>query len=720
MPFVFLALVLVFAVAGFVACGGGKVDQPQTPDKEQAKKEIGENPFFKPFDTPYGVPPFEKIKLAHYVPAFKKGMEEHKKEIDAIVNNTEAPTFENTLEAMENSGELLTRVANTFFVLFGSMTSPEMQGIARDMSPLFSKHQDDIALNLKLFARIKTIYEQKDKLDLNPEQQRLLGEYYKDFVRGGANLPEEHKTRFREINKELSLLTLKFSENILKEVNKFKMVVDKKEDLAGLPEGVVKAAAEAAKADGQEGKWMFTIQKPSLLPFLTYSEKRDLREKMFTAYAMQGNHGDELDNKENLVKIATLRAERAKMLGFETHAHFVLDRNMAKKPEAVYDLLMKLWKPTMALAKKEAAAQQAMIDKEGGDFKLKPWDWWYYTEKIKKEKYALDDNLSRPYFKLENVIDGVFFVANKLFGLKFIPRNDIPKYHKDVKVFEVQEADGSHLAIFYVDYFPRASKRGGAWMNSFRKQIRKKGTKIYPIITNNGNFTKPVGDKPSLLSFDEVGTLFHEFGHALHGMLSDCTYDRLSGTSVSRDFVELPSQIMENWATHPEVLKVYAKHYKTGEIIPQELVDKIKKVGNFNRGFISGEYLAASFLDMDYHTKTMDQLKGLDPLAFEKEAMDKIGLIPEIIPRYRSSYFRHSFSSGYSAGYYSYVWAEVLDADAFEAFKETGDIYNKDVAKKFRDFVLSRGGTADPMELYKKFRGKEPGIEPLLERNGLK
>ena len=676
-----------------------------------------ENPLFSEFDTPFQVPPFDKIQEEHYLPAFKEGMELQNMEIEAIVNNPETPTFENTIEAVESTGSLLRKVGSVFGVLNGSMTNDNMQNIAREIAPLRSKHRDNIRLNEKLFQRIKAVYDQKDKLDLTTEQNTLLVKYYKDFVRGGANLDEEKKTRLKEINQEMSILTVKFGENVLKENNRFEMVIDKEEDLAGLPQAVITGAAEAAKERGHEGKWVFTIHKPSMIPFLQYSENRALREKIFKAYINKGNNNDELDNKDNLAKIAALRVERANLLGYKTHADYVLENNMAKKPENVYTFLEQLWKPALKMAKKEAMELQEMISKEGHDFKLQAWDWWYYSEKLKKAKYALDEEMLRPYFKLENARDGAFSVAGKLYGIQFIEREDIPKYHEDARVFEVKEADGSHIGILYTDYFPRASKRGGAWMNSFRKQSRLHGKDIYPVITNNGNFSKPTGGKPALISSEEVVTLFHEFGHGLHGLLSDCTYNRLSGTSVSRDFVELPSQIMENWAFEPEVLKMYAKHYETGEVIPQELIDKLKKASHFNQGFVTVEYLAASFLDMDWHT--LAEAKELDVHEFETQSLNKIGLIPEIIVRYKSPYFNHIFSGGYSSGYYSYIWAEVLDADAFEAFKETS-LFDQKTAQAFRKNVIERGGTEDPMVLYKRFRGAEPKVEFLLKKRGLK
>lgn len=684
--------------------------------KQPAEKTGGENPFFAAFDTPHGVPPFDKITEEHYVPAFKEGIQKEKAEIDRIADNQETPTFENTIEALETTGNLLRRVRLTFGVLNDSMTNDKMQAIDEEVAPLLSKHEDDIRLNAKLFQRVKAVYEQRDDLDFNAEQTMLLEKYYKGFVRGGANLTEDKKARFRKINEELSLLSIKFGQNVLKETNRFEMIIKDKEDLAGLPEAVISAAAETAVEKGYEDQWVFTIHKPSMIPFLQYSDRRELRERIFKAYINKGNNNDELDNKEILAKMAALRLERANLLGYKTHAHYILEENMAKVPENVYGLLDQLWKPALEMAKKEARDLQAMIDKEGGDFKLEAWDWWHYTEKLKKAKYDLDEEMLKPYFELNNVRDGAFYLANKLFGLQFVERHDIPKYHGDAKVFEVKEADGTHIGILYTDYYPRASKRGGAWMNAFQKQSRLGGVDVYPIITNNGNFPKPTGDRPALISSEDVGTLFHEFGHALHGLLSDCTYRKLSGTDVPRDFVELPSQIMENWVFEPEVLKAYAKHYETGEVIPQELIDKLKKTGTFNQGFATVEYLAASYLDMDWHT--LEVAEPQDAEVFEKQSMSHIGLIPEIVVRYKSPYFNHIFSGGYSSGYYSYIWAEVLDSDAFQAFKETS-LFDQKTATAFRENILARGGTEDPMELYLRFRGSEPSVEPLLKKRGL-
>lgn len=676
-----------------------------------------QNPFFSEYKTPFETAPLCNIREEHYMPAFKEGIHRHKEEIKAIITNPEAPTFANTIEALEYSGDQLDKVNNVFYNLNAAHTNDQMQSIAREIAPLLSKHSDDINLNDTLFQRVKAVYEQKDKLSLSIEQKTLLENYYKDFIRSGANLSPNKKARMREINAELSVLSLKFGENILKEDNAFELVIENEDDLAGLPDNVIVSGGEAAKERGYEGKWVYTLHKPSMIPFLQYSEKRQLREKIFTAYVNRGNNNDEYDNKAIAAKIAALRAERAQLLGFTTHAHFILDKNMARSPENVYELLDKLWTPALKRAKAETRELQKMINREDNDFAMEPWDWWYYAEKLKKEKYDLDDEVLRPYFQLENVRQGAFDLATKLWDITFIERKDIPIYHEDVKVFEVKEADGSHIGILYSDYFPRASKRGGGWMNNYRDQYVENGRNVTPIVTNVFNFSKPTGEKPSLLSLDQVTTLFHEFGHGLHGLLSKCTYPSVSGTEVARDFVELPSQIMENWALEPEVLKTYARHYETGEMIPDELIEKIKNAGLFNQGFKTVEYLAASYLDMDWHTLTTTREQ--DILEFEDHSMNRINLIPEIVVRYRTPYFRHIFAGGYSSGYYSYIWAEVLDADAFQAFKET-NLFDKKTAKAFRDNVLSKGGTEEPMVLYKRFRGAEPNIDALLERRGLK
>ena len=674
-----------------------------------------DNPFYKTWNTPFQTPSFGEIKIEHYLPAFEEGMKQQKAQIDSIINNPEAPTFENTIGALEKSGSLLTKVNYVFYGLNSTITNDEMQKINETVAPMLSKHNDDIRLNEKLFERVNVIYKEKDKLNLLSEQKMLLQNYYLDFIQGGVNLNKEKKEEFKKINEQLSILGVKFGQNILKETNAVGLLIDDKDDLVGLPDAAIQGAAETAKAKGYEGKWAFTLQRASWTPFLQYSPKRELREKLFTAYNTRGNHNDSLDTKNILSKMASLRVERANLLGYKTHADFKLERNMAKNPANVTNFLDQLWTPALKRARMEAADMQKLIDKEGGNFKLQPWDWWYYAEKVKKEKYDLDEEMLRPYFKLENVIEGVHMVAEKLYGLQFVERKDIAVYHPDVKVFEVKGADGKDVGILYTDYFPRDTKESGAWCGGFRDQSDMDGKFITPLVTNCGNFSKPTSDKPALLSIDEVKTLFHEFGHALHALLNVSVYP--GGKRVPIDFVELPSQIMENWAMDPEVLKLYAKHYQTGAPIPQELINKIENAQLFNQGFETVEYLAASYLDMFWHTLT-DTVER-NPIKFEKENFTKLGLIPEIESRYQSTNFLHVFSGdGYSAGYYGYIWAAVLDADAFQAFKEKGDVFDKTTANAFKKLLMT-SGSDDPLVLYKNFRGREPKVDALLKRRGL-
>lgn len=674
------------------------------------------NPLLTDFDTPHQVPPFDKIKAEHFKPAYEAAIKQQQEKIAAIVASKEEPNFANTIEALEYSGLLLSKVESVFNNLTEANTSDSLQQIAEEVSPLVSANSDNINLNAGLFQKVKAIYDKKDNLGLNAEQAMLLHNTYQGFVRGGALLEAEKQTRFREINAELALLTLKFGDNLLSETNAFKLIIEKQEDLVGLPQSIVDGGAETAKENSMEGKWVYTLHSPSLFPFLQYSSNRDLREKIWTAYANRGNNNNENDNKEIIKKIVSLRIEKANMLGFSSHAAFVLDQNMAKTPDKVLEFLDKLWVPALKVAEKEAKELQAMIDREGGKFKLQPWDWRYYAEKLRKEKYDLDEEQLRPYFELNQVREGMFSVVTKLYGLQFKAINDVPKPHPDAIAYEILNADNSLVGIFYMDFHPRASKRGGAWMDNYRDQYIYNGVETRPVITNVCNFSKPTATEPSLLTLDEVETMYHEFGHALHGLLTKCTYPGISGTSVARDFVELPSQIMENWATCPEVLKMYAKHYKTGEAIPDELIEKIQKSGLFNQGFGTTEYLAASLLDMNYHTLTQPLTEN--PMDFEARILTGKGLIPQIISRYRSTYFSHIFSGGYSSGYYSYIWAEVLDADAFEAFKEKG-IFDPATALAFRTNILEKGGSEEAMKLYVQFRGMEPTIEPLLKNRGL-
>jgi peptidyl-dipeptidase Dcp len=683
------------------------------PDKTDSS-----NPFFVQWDTPFGVPPFDKIKNKHYLPAFKEAIRQDNAEIRIIVNNSEEPTFENTILPLDKSGDLMTNVRSVFFNLSDANTNDSIQELAMEIAPMLSSHYDDIIMNDTLFNRIKVVYQSRDSSGLDKSQIRVVEKYYEDFVRNGANLNPADKDKLRKLNEELTGLSVKFGQNLLAETNNsYRLIIDKKEDLAGLPENVIIGAADAARADSLDGKWLFTLHKPSWIPFLQYSEKRDLREKIYRGYFMRGNNNNQYDNKKILQRIARLRAERAGLLGFKNHASYVIDINMAKTPENVYDFLYKLWDPALKRSKQEVKDMQSIIDAGGDKFKLASWDWWYYSEKVRKQKYNLDEAELKPYFKLENVRDGMFWVANQLYGITFTKLENVPVYYPDVEVYEAKEADGSHLGLLYLDYFPRESKSGGAWCTSFRDAKYRDGKKIAPIISIVCNATKPAGDVPSLLSWDDVTTLFHEFGHALHGLFTDGKYDRTAG-KVQIDFVELPSQIMENWAAEPAVLKHYGKHYETGETIPDALIEKIKKSGQFNQGFETVEYLAAAILDLDYHVlKPGDSIA--DVLAFEKQSMDHIGLIKEILPRYRSTYFAHAFEGGYDAGYYVYIWAAVLDADAFDAFKKSGDIFNKDLAAKFRKYCLAEGGEDEGMIQYRLFRGQEPSIEPLLFRRGL-
>ena len=672
------------------------------------------NPFLEEFKTPYETPPFDLIKTEDYKPAFVQGIAQQDSEIKVIVNNKAQANFDNTVLALDNSGEILSRVTSVFGAVRGAESDEQIQTISEEVFPLLSEHGDNIYLNQKLFDRIKTVHDDSTK-NYTTEQRRLIDKYYKNFVRSGIMLSDAKKKRLREINKELSLLSLTFGKNLLAETNNYELVIEDKADLSGLPEDVINTAAKTATAKGKDGKWVFTLSKPSWLPFLQYADNRNLREKLYKGMYNRANNNNKNDNKEVINKIVNLRLEKANLLGFDSHADYVLAETMAQNPDNVFKLLNEIWTYALPQAKKEKADLQTLIDAENGGFELQSWDWFYYTEKLRKQKYALDEELLRPYFEVDKVRDGAFMVANQLYGISFKPVKDVSVYQQDVQVFEVLDKDGSYIGVLYLDYFPRPSKRNGAWMGSFRKQSVKNGKYINPIIYNVGNFAPPSDGKPSLLTLEQVTTLFHEFGHGLHGLLSDINYDGLSGTAVSRDFVELPSQVYEHWALNPEVLKMYAKHYQTGEIIPDSLIQKIQDAANFNMGFATTELVAAAILDMKWHTITQKQ--DFDVAQFEIDEMNKIGLIPEIIPRYKSTYFAHIFDGGYSAGYYSYLWSEVLDADAFEAFVENG-IFDRATGESFRKNVLSKGGSDEPMTLYKNFRGAEPNPKYLLKNRG--
>lgn len=694
----------------------------QSCKKENKAMTAGnENPLIAEWNTPFEVPPFDQIKNSDFKPALLEGMKEQQKEIQELIDSKEPPTFENTIVALDNSGELLRKVSSVLYNLTSANTNDSLQALAQELAPALSEHSDNIYLNDALFQKVKTIYNQAqlshpEALKLTDEQRMLLDKTYKRFVRNGANLSKEDKEKLKSYNSELAVLSLKFGDNLLTETNDYELIIDNKDDLAGLPQELIDAAAEEAKNKGKEGKWIFTLSNASVMPFLQYADNRELRQTIWDAYQLRGNNNNKNDNKENVLKIAQLRMQKAQLLGYKNHAEYVLEESMAKTPDAVESLLLKLWTPALEKAKREASDIQEMMRKDGIQEDVTPADWRYYAEKIRKERYSLDEQELKPYFSLENVRQGIFDVTNKLYGLTYKELTNVPKYQEDVTVWEVFDQNKNTLGILYMDMHPRASKRGGAWMTSFHSQQMENGKRKVPVISIVCNFTKPTATTPSLLTFDEVTTFFHEFGHALHGLFSNVNYRSLAGTNVPRDFVELPSQIMENWAAEPEVLKLFAKHYKTGETIPDSLIEKMKNAGTFDQGFATTEYLAASLLDMQYHTAT-EQITD-DVNTFERNAMKKIGLTDAIIPRYRSTYFSHIFSGGYSAGYYSYIWSAVLDTDAFQAFKETS-LFNPEKAKSFRKNVLEKGATEDPATLYRKFRGADPKIEPLLKKRGL-
>jgi peptidyl-dipeptidase Dcp len=681
---------------------------------KQAEKP---NPFLVEWDTPFGTPPFHLIEEGHFIPAFEEAIKQNNAEIDAIVNNQEEPTFENTIVAFDKSGELMSKVGMVFGGLNGANTSDSLQSIARITTPMLSAHRNAIRFNQVLFERIKNVYDKRETLDLDVEQMRVVEKIYSDFERNGAALPEEQREQLKELSQRMSMVSLTLNQNLLAENNGFTLVLEDEADLAGLPESVIAGAADMAKEANLEGKWMFNLSKPSWIPFLQFSERRDLREKIYRAYFMRGDNNNETDNKESFIELMMLRQQMSQILGYDNYGEYFISDQMAETPENVINFLHEIFKPALARAIEERDDMQKIIDREGGDFKLESWDWWYYAEKVRKDKYDLDEDEIKPYLTLDNVREGIFYVTNKLYGLTFVKRTDIPVYHKEVEAFEVIDHDGTHLSVLLIDPHPRASKRGGAWCGAYRSGSYKDGEKITPVVTIVTNFSRPVGDKPAMLSWDEAETFFHEFGHALHNFFADGHYDRTS-RSVPRDFVELPSQIMENWAGEPEVLKIYAKHYQTGEPIPDELIEKMQQSSKFNQGFINTEFIAAALLDMDWHTSNITKETNVN--AFEKNSMDNIGLISEILPRYRTTNFGHIFGGGYAAGYYVYLWAGQLDADAFEAFKETGDLFNQDLAAKFRKHCLAENAMGEGMEQYVKFRGKAPSIDPLLRQRGLK
>lgn len=673
------------------------------------------NPLLEPFNTPFDTPPFDRVNTEHFLPAIKKAIEMAKQDIDSIKSNA-LPTFENTIAALDNAGEKLNVISSIFFNLNSAETNDEIQKLAQEISPLLTAHSNDVLLDEQLFSLIGQVYAQKENLTLNAEETTLLDKTYKAFVRNGAKLNEQEKERLREIDKTLSTLSLTFGENVLAETNKYELLIEDESKLEGLPDAVKEAAAQTAEEKGHPGKFIFTLAFPSYIPFMTYAKDRDLRKELFLAYNTKASKGNELDNKENIRKILELKHERANLLGYKSHADFVLEERMAKSANTVKEFLEKLLVKAKPKAEQEIEELTQFATKTDGLEKLEKWDFAYYAEKLKKEKFSIDDELLRPYFKLENVVKGVFDTAERLFGIKFKENNEIPKYHSDVTAYEVLDENGEHLAVFYADFFPRAGKRNGAWMTSYRGQKTVNGNEIRPHVSIVCNFTKPTKSKPSLLTFNEVTTLFHEFGHALHGMLAKGNYESLTGTSVFWDFVELPSQIFENWCYEKECLDLFARHYETGEKIPAELVEKIKEASNFHQGYQTVRQISFGLLDMAYHGSDPSEIQDIP--QFEKEVMKKTDLLSPVEGTLMSTSFSHIFQGGYAAGYYSYKWAEVLDADAFELFLEKG-VFDKETAASFQKNVLSAGGTEHPSVLYKRFRGREPKPDALLKRAGL-
>lgn len=701
--------VIVLSAIALSACNDKQAKQEEAP---------AVNPFLTEYTTPFQVPPFDQIKNEHYMPAFEAGIREQQSEVEAICNNAEAPTFQNTILPFDKSGQTLDRVSNVFFNLNECLTNDEMVAIAEQVLPMLSKHSDSIMMNPKLFERIDYVYQHRNEMGLDDQQIRVVEKYHQDFIRSGAGLNAEQQAELSQINEQLSTLSLQFGNNLLKENAGYKLVIEDEKDLAGLPQTSIDAAAEQAKADGMEGKWVFTLSKPSLIPFLQFADNRDLREKMYKAYYNRGDNDNEYDNKKLINEMCKLRVQKAKLFGYDNYADYVLAVNMAQDSKTVDKFLIDIFNPAQQLAKRELAEMQAIADAEGAGIKLEGWDWWYYAEKLRKAKYDFDENYIKPYLTVDNVRNGMFTAANKLYGITFTQNTNLPVYYPGVETYEVKEANGDFLGILYMDYYPRESKSGGAWCTSFRESGHDiEGNKVYPVVSLVMNFTPASGDTPALLTWDETETMWHEFGHSLHAFFSDGLYDRTCG-NVPHDYVEMPSQIMENWVAEPEVIRMYAKHYQTGEVMPDSLINKIENSALFNQGFMTTELIAASILDMKYHELTEPQ--DLDVNAFEKQQMDAIGLMPEILPRYRSTNFSHIFNGGYSAGYYAYTWAEVLDKDAFNYFKSSGDLFNPELAASFRKNCLQECGNDEGMVQYRKFRGQDPDYEPYLKARGLK
>ena len=717
------ALLIAFL---FTACAEQEAveTQPIVENQVEVQEVIAvANPFDQKWDTPFQIPPFDQIKDEHYLPAVNKGIDILKKEINAITINEEAPSFENTIVALEQSGKDVSRVMRVFGNITGTDTNDQLKALQVQIYPMLTRETDAIVLNDALYQRVDEVYQNRESLGLDQQDARLLELVHLGFIRAGASLDDVSKARLKEINAEISSLTTNFAQNLLAETKSFEMVVTDESQLKGLSDQMISAAKSKAESKDKENAWVFGLDRSTYEGFMTFSENRELRKIMFDGYRARGANGNDNDNRDLVMKISKLRAERARLLGYESHAHYQLETRMAKTPENTEAFLMEVWKPGLARANQEKAEMQAIIDEEGHDFELAGHDWWHYAEKLRGKKYAFDESQVKPYFELNNVINGAFHVANELFGLTFTELKDTPRWHPNVKVYDVRGEDGQHLGAFMADFYSRDSKRGGAWMSSFRLASSVDGNVVRPIITNNLNVTPPAEGDPTLLSFNEVNTLFHEFGHGLHGLMTEARYERYAGTSGSpRDFTEFPAQFLEHYAAAPEVLPIYAKHYQTGEVIPAELLEKLQASRTHNQGFKTTEFIAASLLDLAWHKMNFDELKQVtDADVFENETLTEYGLLGEIGPRYKSTYFAHIFSSpnGYSAGYYAYLWSEILDADGFTAFREAGDIYDETLANRIADHVYKAGGREPADELYRKFRLKDPTIEPLLKIRGL-
>jgi peptidyl-dipeptidase Dcp len=715
-------LLVASLLAGLAACGESAPRNESGPrattDSAATAEAASANPLLVEWDTPFGAPPFERIRTEHFGEAFERGMDEQRNETAAIASQDAAPTFANTIEALERSGRTLSRSGAVFWNLAGTNSTPEIQALQSEFAPKLAGHSSAMMTNQDLFRRVDTLKTQGEGEPLGEEQKRALDRWHNSFVRAGAALEGDARARVSEIDQRMASLTTEFSQNNLKDTDEWQLVLGTEDDLAGLPGWLRDAAAQSARDRGLDGKHVITLQRSSVEPFLTFSERRDLREQAYNAFIMRGDNDNAYDNKAIIAEMVALRAERARLMGFANHAEFVISDAMARTPEAATNLMLRVWEPALQRAIEERTDIQAMIDAAGGDHRVAPWDWFHYAEKVRRDKFDLDQDQIKPYFEIDRITQAAFYVANRLFGLTITENTNLPTYHPDVRGYEVVDAEGRHVGLFYTDYYARQGKRSGAWMSSFRTQ-ENLGEDVRPIVVNVLNVPKAPEGQPTLLSHDDANTLFHEFGHALHGLLSQVSHPSLAGTAVSRDFVEFPAQVYEHWLDQPHVLQKYAVHHQTGEPMPPELLERMLASRTFNQGYRTVEFLASGLVDMAFHQLSPEQAKNIDVRAFEKRALDELGLIPEIAMRHRSTHFGHIFSGGYSAGYYSYMWSEVLDADGFQAFEDTGDIFDRETAERLRRYVYAAGNSRDPMEAWMLFRGAEPSVEALLRNRGL-